>query len=411
MTENLDDARWVAALRAKAIDEASPEQLALVQKYAPNTADAKAFEALLLQLEADDDETPLHEEDTLIASAVDSWAEQTPAGAPEPATSARMWQVVAVVGTLAAAAAFWWAKQPAPTGLAEPSFAAVAIPVPSRSSAAELPPSKDSAQAWQLASGEFSLEDEGPAPKSVPVGVRLVARDEFCTTGVGRSACFEAGSRFVLGDDVELELVEGSVTVGSSQASVVSTFSVQVAGAVVVSDAHATYTIETTSESASVRVERGAVTVERADGRQSLIAEGETWKSASPAVPAATSKSSQDASRSAKTLLERARGLRARGDRAGAAAAYEKLVRAHPKSSLASASRVTLGRLYLELGQPKKALRSFERYRGSALREDADYGRSEALRALKRSAAASKATQTFIARYPTSRYSAKLRKR
>ena len=409
MTENLDDARWVAALRAKAIDEATPEQLALVQEYKPSTDDGKAFEALLLQLEADEnDEAPLGEEETLIASALDSWAEDT--AAPVPRTSARLWQAVAVSATLAAAvAAFWWGNDTDSAAPAQPSFASVAVPVPSGSPVAEQASRQwDSADAWQLASGAFALEDEGPAPTSVPVGVRLVAKDDFCTTAEGRSACFEGGSRFVLGDKTGLELVEGAVTVGSPQAAVVSSFSVQVAGAVVVSDTSATYTIETTSESASVRVERGSVTVERADGRESLIAAGETWKSA--AVPATSSKSSQGTS-SAKALLERARGLRAQGNRTGAAAAYEKLVRAHPKSSLASASRVTLGRLYLELGQPKKALRSFERYRGSALREDADYGRIEALKALKRTAAAREATRAFITRYPTSRYSAKLRKR
>lgn len=410
MTENLDDARWIAALRAKAIDEATPEQLALVEEYAPATDDGKAFEALLLQLEADDDHAaPLGEEETLIASAINSWAEDSSAPVYTPRRSARGWQVVAATATLAAAvAAFWWVNQTEPAGPAEPSFAAVAVPVPPRSPAEEQPSrQQDSTDAWQLSSGAFALEDEGPAPTSVPVGVRLVARDDFCTTAQGRSACFEGGSRFVLGDDVGLELVEGAVTVGSSQAPTVSTFSVQVAGAVVVSNADATYTIETTSDTASVRVERGSVTVKRADGRESLIAAGETWESAGPAT---ASKPAQGTS-SAKTLLQRARTLRAQGNRTGAAAAYEKLVRAHPKSGLASASRVTLGRLYLELGKPKKALRSFERYRGSALREDADYGRIEALRALKRSAAAREATRAFITRYPTSRYSAKLRKR
>ncbi|MCH9680797.1 MAG: tetratricopeptide repeat protein, partial [Deltaproteobacteria bacterium] len=112
--------------------------------------------------------------------------------------------------------------------------------------------------------------------------------------------------------------------------------------------------------------------------------------------------------------LARARARRAQGDLRGAAKIYEALIATSPRSAPARAATVSLGQLYLELGQPKRALGAFERYlgRGSKgpLTEDAAYGRLRALRALGRTKSLKRHADRFLAEHPKSAYASRVQR-
>ncbi len=108
---------------------------------------------------------------------------------------------------------------------------------------------------------------------------------------------------------------------------------------------------------------------------------------------------------SASDLLARAGRLRASRRFGEAGAAYEALLREYPGSVAARAALVSLAELQLSrLGQPARALRSFETYlsQGGPLRQEARYGRIRALRRLGRAADARAATELFLRDYPGS---------
>lgn len=108
---------------------------------------------------------------------------------------------------------------------------------------------------------------------------------------------------------------------------------------------------------------------------------------------------------SSAEMLERARQLRRRGDFAEALEWYKKLLRRYPKSAEASVALLSQAELQLsQLGQPRAALQSFERYSktGGPLLQEALYGRIRALRAVGRNREARVAALDFIRRYPAS---------
>ncbi len=112
-----------------------------------------------------------------------------------------------------------------------------------------------------------------------------------------------------------------------------------------------------------------------------------------------------DAGPSAADLLREAQALRARGNAAGAAAAYRRLQALHPRSPEAAASRVSLAELLLgPLGDPSGALAAYDAYLrgGGALRQEARYGRIQALRRLGRSGEERAAIEAFVRDYPQS---------
>ncbi|MBI5501068.1 MAG: FecR domain-containing protein [Deltaproteobacteria bacterium] len=119
---------------------------------------------------------------------------------------------------------------------------------------------------------------------------------------------------------------------------------------------------------------------------------------AAPAVPATPT---------AAGLLDVARRLRTDGDWAGTAAAYEGLLARFPDSAEARVALVPLGQLRLErLGDAVGALAAFDSYlahpSATALREEASWGRIQALQALGRLADETEALQGFLAAYPAS---------
>jgi hypothetical protein len=117
-----------------------------------------------------------------------------------------------------------------------------------------------------------------------------------------------------------------------------------------------------------------------------------------------------------KTLLSRAQARRAAQDWAGAVRAYGALIRRYPTRPESATARVSLGFIQLEhLGQPGRALRSFDRYlrrggRGPVAREAA-WGRIRALRALGRRAEERRALRRYLKQYAGSVHSRHIRRR
>jgi TolA-binding protein len=114
-------------------------------------------------------------------------------------------------------------------------------------------------------------------------------------------------------------------------------------------------------------------------------------------------------------LLREAVEQRAQGRFADAARAYRQLVTQYPSSSEARAALVSLGDLQLSrLGQPEAALRSFDAYLKNGdrgLRQEAEYGRIRALRALGRSQDEAKAIERLLERYPAGVHAESMRAR
>jgi ferric-dicitrate binding protein FerR (iron transport regulator) len=118
--------------------------------------------------------------------------------------------------------------------------------------------------------------------------------------------------------------------------------------------------------------------------------------------------------RSAAEWLGRARELRRTQQWAAAADAYRSLRAHHPTSPEASAVLVSLGELELtQLGQPERALRSFESYlaAGGPLAIEAGLGKIRALRKLGRSADEATAIDAFLQQHPKSLQAADLEAR
>ncbi len=118
--------------------------------------------------------------------------------------------------------------------------------------------------------------------------------------------------------------------------------------------------------------------------------------------------------KSAHGMLERAQQLVSSGDRAGAIAAYERLVERFAHTAEAKAARVSLGRLELGRGRARKALAHFDAYLASSagtLVEEARYGRIRALRRLGRTQQELRSIEAFLADHAQSLYAARLRAR
>ncbi len=105
-------------------------------------------------------------------------------------------------------------------------------------------------------------------------------------------------------------------------------------------------------------------------------------------------------------LIAEASGLRRRGDVKNAAERYMTLIEQYPKSEEATSALVTLGKMQLHtLGNPREALGNFERYLQSGnrtLREEALFGRAEALRKVGRIDEEREALEGFLREFPGS---------
>ncbi len=128
-------------------------------------------------------------------------------------------------------------------------------------------------------------------------------------------------------------------------------------------------------------------------------------KSNTPALPSSSSPSA---------LLARAQALRSQGKYRECAATYRQLVASFPRSDEARVSCVSLGELELsELGQPGRALRSFDDYlrMGGPLTREARYGKIRALQMLGREPEQQSAIAEFLRDYPNSVQAASIRSR
>jgi ferric-dicitrate binding protein FerR (iron transport regulator) len=113
-------------------------------------------------------------------------------------------------------------------------------------------------------------------------------------------------------------------------------------------------------------------------------------------------------------LLEEARRLRAGGQYEPSAEVYRRLMQRHPESPEARAAIVSLGQLELsQLGHPEAALHWFEKYLTSTgqLRQEAAYGKIQALQRLGRSAQERREIARFLQEFPKSAQSSALRSR
>jgi ferric-dicitrate binding protein FerR (iron transport regulator) len=119
-------------------------------------------------------------------------------------------------------------------------------------------------------------------------------------------------------------------------------------------------------------------------------------------------------SSSPSALLARAQALRSQGKYRECAATYRQLVASFPRSDEARVSFVSLGELELsELGQPGRALRSFDSYlrMGGPLTREARYGKIRALQMLGRDSEQQSAIAEFLRDYPNSVQAASIRSR
>jgi TolA-binding protein len=113
-------------------------------------------------------------------------------------------------------------------------------------------------------------------------------------------------------------------------------------------------------------------------------------------------------------LFRDARAARRTGELESARALYSELQASFPESSEARVSRVSLGKLLLLEGDAAAAERQFRAYLASAggdLVEEALVGRAEALARLGESGEERRVWQLLQARYPSSVYGERARKR
>jgi hypothetical protein len=133
------------------------------------------------------------------------------------------------------------------------------------------------------------------------------------------------------------------------------------------------------------------------------VAAGETRRLAAPDASAAPAAVNQPADKpSAAALLELARRELAGSRPRQALAVYEKLRAAYPTSPEARTVLITMGKLELDLGGPRRALDRFEAYLrgGGALAPEALAGKARALRALGRAREERRAIEQYLAAHP-----------
>jgi tetratricopeptide (TPR) repeat protein len=450
---DLSDRRWQALLDADAAGEPlSPAERAFLADHRPEgpaVAAEQRFYRELARAAARDDDA----DDPAIAGALAAFhADPTPlpqeTGPEAPAPKAKRRGGVSILGYLllaAGLAALWLGGPPAwlasRPGAPQPLAAAPAPPgtpaapdPPGTPAVAPQPAAPDSpllapapSPALAALSGPLRGDngDLSPGTAITPSAVVRAGATEACLGAQGlQSMCLAPGSEAqVLADS--LLLTAGSARV---EASAAHTVAVRVAG-VRIAAADAAFTLTVTGDTWTAEVTRGEVELADERGPLARLGPGDilrrgtsTATRPTPTGPAETATPARPAARPGKParppseLLDEARSLRAAGEHARAARAYEALISAHPDAPSATAALVALGQLYLgKLGDPPAALRSFDRYLQRApsgpLAEEAAHGRIDALRRLGRAADERAAIAEFLDRYPASSYADGLRKR
>ncbi len=434
MTVQLDDARWRAAVDAAAVDEASAEQLALLERYQPQGTEYRAEHALLAALrdpsELVDPSSPAEDDDALLGAVMARFEgrdDLTMQPAPAPRRMAPL-ALAATAGAVLAAglAAVWIGTHPG-SGLGADPASALAPALADLSGHLDGSGSPTSPR-WRVASGSATVATNATTSSAaLPIDVPLRVEDALCTERSGASICMRTGTRFVARASGGITVLEGYAEVRTQE---VARPPIDLDEVRVEADADSVVVLERRSAAWSIRVDRGQATVVESQTRR-VVRAGETLahgRSDDDAVPSedtdaglaepleASTPASRPSARSttagpkASALLRRAREQRRAGDLDAALATYQRLRTSHPRSSAARAASVSIGQLHLERGRPASALQAFRRYlrRGGPLAEDAAFGEIRALRALGRTAPAKRAEAAFAQRYPKSRYGAKL---
>ena len=160
-----------------------------------------------------------------------------------------------------------------------------------------------------------------------------------------------------------------------------------------------------------------AVTVRPSPSADSAVGAASTRASAEPSASSAPSSSparSPELATAAMLLRQAGDALR-RGERDPAALLYRKLQAQYPASAEAALSHVSLGRILAERGQPRAAVREFDRYLsgtgGGVLIPEALYGRARALTALGDRAEEVRTWQRLLRDFPGSAYGEPARRR
>lgn len=118
--------------------------------------------------------------------------------------------------------------------------------------------------------------------------------------------------------------------------------------------------------------------------------------------------------RTADALLSHAQEQLRDGKTRAAMRTYKRLVERFPRSREAKAALVSMGRIALQHGQAKQALRHFDAYLAASagpLVEEARYGRIRALRKLGRSTQELRSIEAFLGDHDHSIYAPRLKKR
>lgn len=261
--------------------------------------------------------------------------------------------------------------------------------------------SPDAEAGFVLGEGRL-LDAEGSplAARAEARGPLQVESERGCVRLGEATACFQRGARFEVDAEQPTRLVlvegEGDIEVPSIVGSVMT---VEIAGDHYTVDRPLTmHTTVHERGSSRVRVIKGRVELVDAEGRAHVLEAGQVREQAREARAGSRP--------DAKTLLARARASRSAGDRLGAIAHYEKLLRLHPRASASRPAMISLGDLYVEIGKPSVALTWFDRYlrKGGALAQEAYLGRIKALGAMGRDRQQQRAIEAFRTRYPSSRY-------
>ncbi len=306
------------------------------------------------------------------------------------------WLVAVGSAVVAAAAAFvLW------TGLPAPTEAVQALP------------------GATISSGTLMLDGvvlaEGDA---LPVDRWVVARGRACVEVRSGRGCISNASRVrVRGEDLELET--GALEFSGS-------------GTVIVGDEHieasdGAFRVTAADGDATVEVTEGGVRLGDRDLRTGqhvdLTESGPPGPLTTPdsvvapepepeQPPAAESRPAPNRSgqpakrRSPGELLSAARQHIAQRERGKALAVYGTLQRQHPRSTEAHAANVSIGKLELQRGKARAALRAYSRYlgKGGPLAAEAHWGKVQSLHRLGRTDKRDQAIEALRAKFPKSVY-------
>lgn len=347
--------------------------------------------------------SPAEDDEALISAVVTAHLEGSSATPPEPARVIPMRWIAATGLLAAAAAAVLWL---APANSDDTARQATATNQTDTNAPTQ---------------AMWVLDPQGAPAQGIVVSESV----ETCAKRSDARACLEPGSRASFQDDGNLELLAGRARVEAEAPIVVMLAGVRIQATTAAAVFVANLRMDT--ETWTVSVESGTVTVSDSNGIEQVLEAGESAGSESAGVPAqvadtddaappvdaalgsgpSVAKTKPKPSKSADELLDLARSQRTAKDFAAAAATYEELVRSYPGSAKARSAHVSVAQLYLgPLDNPSKAIRHFDRYleRGGPLAEEAHYGKIRALRKQGQTAKAKTEAAAFLDDYPESAY-------